>query len=316
MASVSGMGNRIRQTALQKRADGIPSFDRHLRQESPSLRPLCMHPASASPDELREILSATSHRPWPLPNAQWVMTQRWNDLLFAHWPVSPAQITPLLPDNLVVDTFDGEAWVGIVPFWMDQIRMHRWPEIPGANRFPELNLRTYVREAHTNLGGVYFFSLDAANPLAVAGARLFFKLPYYWSKMRIDHWDNREFRYSSQRRFAKLPARFRARYRSLGQASDKQGLEQFLTERYALYTADRGGALFKGNIHHLPWPLERAEAEFELNELPAAHGIRLPDTAPLLHYSRELVVYIWALEPLPLAKLKTAAAPVPVAKPL
>jgi uncharacterized protein len=244
------------------------------------------------------------------------MTQRWNDLLFAHWPVPAAQITPLLPANLAVDTFDGSAWVGIVPFWMDQIRMHRWPEIPGANRFPELNLRTYVREPHSNLGGVYFFSLDAGNPLAVAIARTFFKLPYYWSKMRIDHCDNREFCYSSKRRFAKTPARFRARYRSLGQASDKQGLEQFLTERYALYTANPGGALFKGNIHHLPWPLERAEAEFELNELPAAHGIKLPDTPPLLHYSRELVVYIWALEPLPLPKLKSAATPVPVPKPL
>ncbi|HTD54139.1 MAG TPA: DUF2071 domain-containing protein, partial [Silvibacterium sp.] len=127
-------------------------------------------------DDAREILSATSHRPWPLPNAQWIMIQRWNDLLFAHWPVPPAQIAPLLPANLTLDTFDGAAWVGIVPFWMDQIRMHRWPEIPGANRFPELNLRTYVREAHSNLAGVYFFSLDAANPLAVAGARLFFKL--------------------------------------------------------------------------------------------------------------------------------------------
>ena len=199
---------------------------------------------------------------------------------------------------------------------MDQIRMHRLPAIPGANRFPELNLRTYVREPHSNLGGVYFFSLDAGNPLAVAMARIFFKLPYYWSKMRIDHCDNREFCYSSQRRFAKTPAKFRARYRSLGQASDKQGLEQFLTDRYALYTADPSGALFKGNIHHLPWPLERAEAEFELNDLPAAHGIHLPDTPPLLHYSRELVVYIWALEPLPLPKLKTAAAPVPVPKPL
>ena len=158
-----------------------------------------MHSTQPHQEDSREILSATSHRPWPLPNAQWTMTQRWNDLLFAHWPVAPAQIAPLLPANLVVDTFDGAAWVGVVPFWMDQIRMHRWPEIPGVNRFPELNLRTYVRESHSNLGGVYFFSLDAGNPLAVAAARLFFKLPYYWSKMRIDHCDNREFCYSSQR---------------------------------------------------------------------------------------------------------------------
>lgn len=264
-----------------------------------------------------DILSTTEHRPWPLPAAHWTMTQRWNDLLFAHWPVPAADLTPLIPPGLVVDTFDNSAWVGVVPFWMDQIRTRGIPAIPGANRFPELNLRTYVREPHTNMAGVYFFSLDAANPLAVAMARTVYKLPYYWSKMKIEHAGDREFLYTSERRFTQPRARLRARYRSLGQAADKQEMEQFLTDRYALYTADRKGELFKGNIHHLPWPLERAEAEFEINELPAAHGITLPDTKPLLHYSRELVVYIWALEPLkPHLAATTAATPVPVPKPL
>lgn len=264
---------------------------------------------------MKDILSTTGHRPWPLPSAHWAMTQRWNDLLFAHWPVPAAEIAPLVPPGLCVDTFDGSAWVGIVPFWMDQIHTRGLPAIPGAHRFPELNLRTYVREPHSNLSGVYFFSLDAGNPLAVAAARTVYKLPYYWSKMSIKPVGEREFLYSSKRRFVKPSARLRVRYRSLGQAADKYGLEQFLTERYALYTADRGGALFKGNIHHLPWPLERAEAEFEVNELPAAHGIQLPDTAPVLHYSRELVVYVWAIEPLPRPHLAAGRAVVPVPNP-
>ncbi|RXS98111.1 DUF2071 domain-containing protein [Silvibacterium dinghuense] len=274
---------------------------------------------------MRDILSETGHRPWPLPSAHWSMTQRWNDLLFAHWPVPASQIAPLIPSGLTIDTFDGSAWIGVVPFWMDQIRLRGLPAIPGLNRFPELNLRTYVREPHTNLGGVYFFSLDAANPIAVTMARTFYRLPYHWAKMKIEHCDNREFLYSSERRFASghspARARFRARYRSLGQASDKQGLEQFLTERYALYTAGTGkpgeqDAIFKGNIHHLPWPLERAEAEFEINELPAAHGIKLPDIPPVLHYSRELFVYVWALDPLPTLVPNPAATPVPAPKPL
>ena len=264
---------------------------------------------------MNEILKTTGHRPWPLPSAHWTMTQRWNDLLFAHWPVPVAEIAPLIPHDLCVDTFDGSAWVGVVPFWMDQIHTRGLPAIPGANRFPELNLRTYVREPHSNMSGVYFFSLDAGNPLAVAAARTVYKLPYYWSKMSIEHTGDREFLYNSERRFAKPSARLRVRYRSLGEAADKQGLEQFLTERYALYTADKGGALFKGNIHHLPWPLERAEADFEINELPAAHGITLPDTAPVLHYSRELVVYVWSLEPLPKPHLSPAAAPIPSPNP-
>ena len=134
---------------------------------------------------MQDILNTTGHRPTPLPKRQWAMTQRWNDLLFAHWPVPAASIAPLLPAGLVPDTFDGSAWIGVVPFWMDRIRFSALPKVPGTDTFPELNLRTYVREEHTNLAGVYFFSLDAANPIAVSIARMFFRLPYYWAHMAI-----------------------------------------------------------------------------------------------------------------------------------
>jgi hypothetical protein len=243
------------------------------------------------------------------------MTQRWNDLLFAHWPVPAAEMSHLLPPQLSVDIFDGSAWVGVVPFRMDQIRLRGLPAIPGANRFPELNLRTYVRERNSNMAGVYFFSLDAANPLAVSYARIFFRLPYYWAKMHIEETakNSREFHYRSERRLTKSAARFAATYRSMGRPHPKGAIEQFLTERYALYAADKKGEIFRGNIHHLPWPLEEAEAEFEWNELPQAHGIRLPDVKPLLHYSRELVVYVWSLESLPALASRAAGAPVPAA---
>ena len=260
---------------------------------------------------MNKILSTTEHRPWPLPKSPWVMTQRWNDLLFAHWPLPAAEITRLIPEGLVVDTFDGSAWVGVVPFWMDKVRFRGIPAIPGASRFPELNLRTYVRERHTNTPGVYFFSLDAANPFAVSAARMFFHLPYYWAHMKVESPSEREVLYSSERLLTRRPASLRVRYRSLGQPCLKGGLEAFLTERYALFNYRRGGGLGRVNIHHLPWPLELAEADFEINDLPAAHGIRLPATKPLLQYSRELVVYIWALERIPLRATHPAAAPVP-----
>jgi uncharacterized protein YqjF (DUF2071 family) len=232
------------------------------------------------------------------------MTQRWNDLLFAHWPLPPAEIDPLLPPTLEVDTFDGSGWIGVVPFSMDRIRMRGLPRIPGANRFPELNLRTYVRDRRTNLSGVYFFSLDAANPVAVSIARVFFRLPYYWAHMQSRHEGQngaRCIRYSSERHLTHPQVRFRARYRSLGPStalvqSSPGTIEYFLTERYRLYTADRRGRLYQGDIHHVPWPLERAEAEIECNDLPQAHGLRLPDTEPLLFYARELVVYVWSIE--------------------
>ena len=247
-----------------------------------------------------EILRTTAHRPFSLPDRPWAMTQRWNHLLFAHWRVEPAAIAALLPDGLMPDTFDGHAWVGVVPFGMDRIRLRGIPAVPGTTTFPELNLRTYVREQRTNLAGVYFFSLDAGNPLAVAVARLAFHLPYYWARMRLDLPQDAGLRpwieYRSERLFASPRVRFHARYRSLGEPSAGP-IEQFLTARYSLYTTDRRGNLLRGQIHHLPWPLEKAEAEFEINELPQAHGITLPSEPPVLHYSRELAVYVWALEP-------------------
>jgi uncharacterized protein len=272
-------------------------------------------------EKVQDILNTTGHRPTPLPKRDWSVTQRWNDLLFAHWPIPAASVAPLLPPGLVPDTFDGSAWIGVVPFWMDRIRFRAIPRIPSMDSFPELNLRTYVREEGTNLAGVYFFSLDAANPFAVMTARALFRLPYYWAHMAIKPQKDGRFFYGSDRHLTKRPVRFRATYRGLGPThrlvqSAPGTIEYFLTERYRLYTADRRGHLFQGDIHHLPWPLEAAEADIHINELPAAHGITLPDTQPLLFYARELVVYIWSIE---LAKGLSAALPrraVPAAEPL
>jgi uncharacterized protein len=253
----------------------------------------------------------TAGEPPEAPSRPWVMRQRWNDLLFAHWPMPPASLERLLPPGLAIDTFDGQGWLGVVPFTMDQIQFRGLPRLPGANRFPELNLRTYVRERNTNRAGVYFFSLDAANPLAVTFARTRFHLPYFWARMRATT-KGREIHYQSQRLLTR-PAHFHARYRSLGGAAQGPA-EHFLTARYSLFTVGWGGRLLEGRIHHMPWPLERAEAEFERNELPASFGLTLPNTAPLLHYSRELAVYVWSLEPTPLQRgalrsVRAAAVP-------
>ncbi len=278
-------------------------------------------PAVSGPaPDASAVLRATTHRTQPMPGRAWAMQQRWNDLLFAHWPMPAAAIQRTLPAGLVADTFDGSAWLGVVPFAMDRIRLNGLPAVPGARAFPELNLRTYVRERGTNRTGVYFYSLDASNPLAVAIARSVFHLPYYWAAMGLEYGPemgrSREIRYRSRRLLAGHPAGFRASYRGLGVMA--QGpIEQFLTARYALYTTRRDGTLLRGDIHHLPWPLERAEAKFTLNELPAAHGFTLPDCAPVLHYSRELLVYVWTLEPTGLARAaQTQPQAAPVGSPV
>jgi len=250
---------------------------------------------------MQEYLVRTSHRPRPLPSGRWAMTQRWNDLLFAHWPVPAAQVAALLPDGLQVDTFDGSAWLGVVPFWLDRIKIRGIPPVPGARSFPELNLRTYVIDPRTRSRGVYFFSLDASNLLAVAVARTFYNLPYYWAEMRLQQRSEREFAFYSRRLWSAKPVIFKARYRGLGPTrklveSTSGTLEYFLTERYCLFTQNRAGETERANIHHVPSPLEEAEAEIECNGLTEAIGIQLPNMEPVLHYSRRLAVYVWPAE--------------------
>ena len=250
---------------------------------------------------MREYLVRTSQSPRPLPSGRWVMTQRWNDLLFAHWPVPTSAIAPHIPDGLNVDTFHGSAWLGVVPFWMDRIKLRGMPPIPFARSFPELNLRTYVREKRTGMPGVFFLSLEASNLLAVAFARALYSLPYHWAQMRLEQRSEREFSFYSRRHAPGKPVIFKARYRGLGPTrklveSRSGSLEYFLTERYCLFTRNRAGEPMRASIHHIPWPLEEAEAEIEQNDLAAALGIELPDQDPVLHYSRRLAVYVWQLE--------------------
>ena len=232
------------------------------------------------------------------------MRQRWNDLLFAHWPVPAEAMAGRLPKGLEVDTFGGEAWLGVVPFSMDQVRVRTVGEramgVPTARAFPELNLRTYVRSRRTGKPGVWFFSLDAGSPMAVLGARVGFSLPYFPARMRSERGADGTVAYRSRRWWPRgRPADTRVRYRPTGgvELSRPGELPAFVTERYCLYTVSRwSGRLMVGEIHHQQWPLQPAEAVWERNGLPADLGFRLPDVAPMLHFGRSLDVVIWALK--------------------
>ena len=122
-------------------------------------------------------LGETAHRPWPLPRAPWQQGQTWRDLLFAHWPVDPAALRSLVPPELPLDTFGGSAWLGVVPFLITGLRPRGAPPLM---RFLETNVRTYTTVGERP--GVFFFSLDAASRVAVAGARRFFHLPYFHAR--------------------------------------------------------------------------------------------------------------------------------------
>lgn len=245
------------------------------------------------------IPSDHSHRSWPPPARQWSVFMRWHDLLFMHWPVPAASLRPLIPVGLELETFDGSAWVGVVPFRMSGIRHRLLPPVPGTAAFPELNVRTYVTIG--GKPGVWFFSLDAANRLAVRAARWAFNLPYYDATMSCtrEATGGRVSYGSTRTHGGAPPATFAARYQPTGPAfrSGAGSLEYFLTERYCLYSADGQGRVFRGEILHAPWPLQPAECETERNTMTQPIGLDLPDAKPLLHYAEVLDVVAWGLEP-------------------
>jgi uncharacterized protein len=231
------------------------------------------------------------HRPWPLPRRSWIQGQSWDHLLFAHWRVPGEALRAHVPEVLPLESFDGACWLGITPFRVSGLRLRGTFPIPGVSSFLELNVRTYV--GYGDKPGIWFFSLDAASRLAVEAARRMYGLPYHHAAMRA-HWLGEAVDYVSRR--PDDGHAFEARYRPTGVAAAPElgTLEYFLTERYCLYTT-RGGELFRAEIHHPPWPLQRAEAEIRENTM-APPGIEL-EGEPLLHFSERQDVVIWGLEP-------------------
>lgn len=239
------------------------------------------------------MIASVEHRPYPPPENPWVGAMVWHDLLFAHWEVPAEALRRVLPEALPLDTYEGKAYVGVVPFHMTGVRARGVPAIPYLSAFPEINVRTYV--TIDGRPGVYFFSLDVTNPAAVAGARLTFFLPYFLASMSVTTeggWTH----YSSHRsQWHGSPAHFIGRYRPVGEAfrAAPGSLEHWLTDRYCLYTTNPRGEPYRVEIHHGPWPLQPAEASIFRNTMAAPLGIDLPDAPPLLHFAQRMEVAFW-----------------------
>lgn len=244
----------------------------------------------------------TVHRPYPPPAHAWVMHMSWQELLFAHWPIAPELIRERIatnfggvPAGLEIDTFEGSCYLGVVPFRMARTGLRWWPAQLGPHTFCELNVRTYVR--HRDRPGVLFFSLDAASRLAVFTARRWFYLPYFNARMELAGGDVNHYR--SKRTHGGAPAaEFEARYGPAGPVYQAApgSLDRWLTERYCLYSIGPRQSLWRGEIHHEPWPLQPAQADVSLNSMAACHGFALPDVKPLLHYVKNIDVVAWAPE--------------------
>jgi len=225
------------------------------------------------------------------------MYQEWRDLLFLHWEYPAAAIQETLPDGLFVDTFGGKAYLGVVPFFMRNIRPRFLPAVPGLSNFMELNLRTYVY-GRDGVPGVWFYSLDANQSLAVKIARRFFHLPYEHAWMKSSRAANGGIRYESARidgRARSAPCTFEY---APGEALPEPAagsLEFFLVERYRLYSSAPDG-LLRGAVWHKPYPLSRAGVTAWDEQLLALNGFaptgRPPDHTLL---SRGVDVAIFAI---------------------
>jgi uncharacterized protein len=238
------------------------------------------------------------------PTERPIMRQIWRHLGFLHWPIAADAIARVLPPGLEVDTFDGVAYLGIVPFTIPLTRAAGWPRAPLAPAFHELNLRTYVHRGGRE-PGVWFFSLDAASRLAVMGARVAYHLPYFYAAIAMDvagggegagdDGGETEIEYRSRRRSRTADARFACRYRPTGQvALAKEGSSEFfLAERYLLY-AWTGRKLKSARVFHAPYPLQPAVATDVQQTAIAAAGLAVATEAPpLVHYAREVDVQIY-----------------------
>jgi uncharacterized protein len=229
---------------------------------------------------VRQALAAddVSHRPWPAPKGHWEQAQTMEDVLFAHWRVEPEALARLLPPELAVDTFAGGAWLGIVALRVANLRLRGLPPVPGISSFVELNVRTYV-----TLGdrpGIWFFSLELGNAIVVEAMKRLYRLPA--SRERI------EAAVGSYEL-----AGFDARYAALGEPfqAGPGSLEEFLAERFCFYTAD-GGRLYRAEVHHAPWQLQRAEGTVEATTI-------LPvGDEPHLLYAASQDMLAWGLEEL------------------
>jgi uncharacterized protein YqjF (DUF2071 family) len=252
----------------------------------------------ATPEDFdRAIVEDVAHRPWPLPRRPWLMTQTWNDLLFAHWRVDAARLRQLVPAVFDLDVYDGTAWIAVVPFTMTNVGARGLPLLPGVSAFPELNVRTYVRVG--DKPGVYFFSLDAGSTVAVHAARTLLNLPYHLADMTAVALPAGATSYRSVRR-SNPAARFEANYEPIGPAAPPTpgSLEYFLTERYCLYNVDRRGAPYRLQIHHPSWQLQPARADIVRNAMTSVSGIAIPAAAPLLHFARRQDAVAWGKEKL------------------
>jgi uncharacterized protein len=254
------------------------------------------------------LLYSVEHRPWLPPDSQWLFSQSWSDVLFAHFAIDPSVLRRMVPEPLTLDLYDGAAWLTISPFYTSYLRPSGVPPLPVLSFFPQVSVRTYVTlmdRAGEHKPGIFYFSVDAANLASVWLARMLLRMPCWHAKMTMQtagaahSSGEKAIRFRSSRLHGPAAfsgaASFEAVYAPRGEVwhARRGSLDEFLAERYCAYAWSRR-KVYRVEIHHQPWPLQRAEAEIASNSLGEPLGLLLLGRPDLCHFSRSNKLLTWA----------------------
>lgn len=234
----------------------------------------------------KEILQLTAHRPWPMPAKSWQYYQEWNNAVFLHWPVKTNDLRKFVPERLEIDLFEGQAWISLVAFTMEQIRPKLLPAFPPISNFHEINIRTYVKAGGKT--GVYFLSIEGGKALACFVAKTLSGLPYRYSK--IDRTDS-----NYQSKNDVFSDRLSLEYEIKDSHIQKSALDKWLTERYSLFQETKNGNLYIFEIQHAEWEVNEVELKQLEVHYPRFHPF-LDGEPKLAHYSKGVEVVAWDKE--------------------
>jgi hypothetical protein len=230
-----------------------------------------------------------------LTSKTWIMKQKWNHVLFLHWPISPVHLRPLVPGALQIDTYDGKAWLGMIIFEMGGIYPRRFPGLSLTLPFSEINVRTYV--TYKGEPGIYFLSIDVNNWASLQIAKRWYHLPYHPAKVSIRK-SGKSLSFEGIRK--KEPLKVKGSYtpRRDVYMSRADQLDYWFTERYRLFSTDALSNLYTAAIDHPPWPLQQADVSFEKNTLFSPFPFKLAEDTPIAHYSHGVQTNFWNIKKL------------------